>query len=397
MILTEQHIINKKHSFYNECDSLCFKSKNIYNQSLYNIRQYYFTDKKYLNYETNYHIVKNQESYKTLPTKVSCQTIKMADQNFKSFFGLLKVGGLNPKIPNYLDKEKGRFITKFPKQALSLLEFKKFGKIKLSQTNILITTKVKDFDSLKEIRIIPRNNFYVIEVVYEQNEIKSNGNIISSIDVGLNNLATITFSNGKQPLIINGKPLKSINQYYNKKKAILQSILEKRNKKKSSNKLKKLTEKRNRKVKDYLHKSSKELVNQLVSNNVKTLVLGKNINMKQDINLGKNNNQNFTQLPIFKFLDIVSYKAKLKGINIILQEESYTSKCSFLDNEEIKKHSEYQGKRIKRGLFKSSDGRLINADVNGSYNIMKKAIPNVFANGIEGFGVNPMVIKTINK
>jgi putative transposase len=321
----------------------------------------------------------------------------MADHNFKSFFGLLKVGGMNPKIPKYLDKEKGRFVTKFPKQALSSLEFKKTGKIKLSQTNILIKTKIKDFDKLKEVRLIPRNNFYVIEVVYEQDEMISNGNITASIDVGLNNLATITFSNGNKPLIINGKPLKSINQYYNKKKAHLQSILEKRNKKKKSKHLNKLTEKRNRKVKDYLHKSSKELVNQLVLNNVNTLVLGKNINMKQDINLGKRNNQNFTQMPTFRFLDIISYKAKLKGINIILQEESYTSKCSFLDNEPIMKHDEYLGKRIKRGLFKSYKGILINADVNGSYNIMKKAFPNVFTNGIEGFGVNPMVIKIINK
>jgi putative transposase len=397
MILVEQHIINKKHSFYNECDLLCFKSKNIYNQSLYNIRQYYFTDKKYLNYETNYHIVKNQESYSTLPTKVSCQTIKMVDHNFKSFFQLLNVGGMNPKIPKYLDKDKGRFVTKFPKQSLELRTFKKIGKIKLSQTNILISTNVKDFDKLKEVRIIPRNNFYIIEVVYQQNEIISNGNVTASIDVGLNNLATITFSNGNQPLIINGKPLKSINQFYNKKKASLQSILEKRNKKKKSKQLYKLTEKRNRKVKDYLHKCSKELVNQLVYHNVNTLVLGKNINMKQDINLGKKNNQNFTQIPIFRFLDIISYKAKLKGINIIFQEESYTSKCSFLDNEPIMKHESYQGKRIKRGLFKASNGRLINADVNGSYNIMKKAFPNVFTDGIEGFGVNPLVIKTKNK
>jgi putative transposase len=321
----------------------------------------------------------------------------MVDHNFKSFFQLLNVGGMNPKIPKYLDKDKGRFVTKFPKQSLELSTFKKIGKIKLSQTNILISTNVKDFDKLKEVRIIPRNNFYIIEVVYQQNEIISTGNVTSSIDVGVNNLATITFSNGNQPLIINGKPLKSINQFYNKKKASLQSILEKRNKKKKSKQLYKLTEKRNRKVKDYLHKSSKELVNQLVYHNVNTLVLGKNINMKQDINLGKKNNQNFTQIPIFRFLDIISYKAKLKGINVIFQEESYTSKCSFLDNEPIMKHESYQGKRIKRGLFKASNGRLINADVNGSYNIMKKAFPNVFTYGIEGFGVNPMVIKTINK
>ena len=133
-------------------------------------------------------------------------------------------------------------------------------------------------------------------------------------------------------------------------------------------------------------------MNQLVSHNVMTLVIGKNVNMKQDINLGKVNNQNITNIPLFKFVDIIKYKCELEGINVILQEESYTSKCSFFDNEEIKKHDNYLGKRIKRGLFKTFNGLLINADVNGAYNILKKAIPNAFTNGIEGVGVHPLMI-----
>lgn len=395
MYLVEKHIINKNHSFYNECDDLCFKSKNIYNQGLYNVRQHYFITKSYLNYNSNYHLTKTQECYNYLPSKVFCQTLRLLDNNFKSFFSLLKNPSVKNRIPKYLDKEKGRYTTIYPKQTLSLRDFKKTGKIHLSKTNIYINTNITDFNSLDMVRIIPRTNHYVIEVVYdvpEKTQVVSD--IVSSIDLGLNNLATVTFNNGDNPLIVNGRPIKSINQFYNKKKSHYQSKLKNRY---ISKRINKLTHKRNNKVNDYLHKSSHMLVNHLVSKNVSTLVIGKNTSMKQDINIGKKNNQNFTQLPIFKFTNILKYKCELHGIKVIFNEESYTSKCSFFDNEEIKKHENYLGKRIKRGLFKTSTGKLINADVNGSYNIMKKAIPNVsFTKGIEGLGVNPVVL-TIKK
>ena len=395
MYLVEQHIINNKHLFYNECDYLCFQSKNIYNQGLYNVRQYFFENKKYLNYYSNYDITKKQECYSYLPTKVFCQTLKIVDRNFKSFFGLLKNKEIDNKIPKYLDKVNGRFITIFPKQALGLREFKKTGRIHLSKTNIYINTKIKDFNLIKEVRIIPKLKQYVIEIVYECDckKLEYNGNI-AAIDLGLNNLATITYNCGYKPEIINGKPLKSINQYYNKNKARLQSQL--KNNKKTSKKIDLLTNKRNNKINDYLHKASRELVNQLVSKNITLLVIGKNKNMKQDINLGKINNQNFTQIPIMKFANIIKYKCELVGIEVIFNEESYTSKCSFFDCEDISKHENYCGKRVKRGLFRTATNKYVNADVNGSYNIMKKAIPNAFANGIEGLGVNPLVL-TIKK
>ena len=155
---------------------------------------------------------------------------------------------------------------------------------------------------------------------------------------------------------------------------------------------KRLTDKRNDKVTDYLHKASRMLVNQLVSMEIATLVIGKNPNMKQDINIGKVNNQYFVQLPIMRFADVVKYKCELEGIKVVFNEENYTSKCSFLDGEEIRKHEVYVGRRIKRGMFVSKEGRKINADVNGSYNILRKAIPNAFANGIEGVGVHPLVL-----
>ena len=391
MYLTEKHIIKRTHPFYNECDRLCFQSKNIYNQGLYNVRQHYFNTKTYLNYYGNYDLTKTQECYDYLPKKVFTQTLRHVDMVFKSFFALLKNKSVKNKIPKYLDNVNGRYVAIFTKQAISLKEFKKTGKLRLSQTGIYIPTKLTDFSSLKEVRIVPRMHHYVIEVVYQVKEKThcDNGKY-ASIDLGLNNLATVVFNEGSKPLIVNGRPLKSINQYYNKKKAQYQSRL--KGNKRTSKRICTLTNKRNNKVTDYLHKVSRLLVNQLVSKNIGTLVIGKNSNMKQDINIGKVNNQNFVQLPIMRFADLMKYKCELEGIKVLFNEESYTSKCSFLDGEPICKHDKYMGKRVKRGLFVSRSGIKINADVNGAYNIMIKAIPNAFANGIEGVGVHPMVL-----
>lgn len=294
-------------------------------------------------------------------------------------------------MPKYLDKIDGRYITIFTKQAIGLREFKKTGKLRLSQTDIYISTKLTDFNSLKEVRIVPRMCHYVIEVVYQVKEKThyDNGKY-AAIDLGLNNLATVTFNDGSKPLVINGRPIKSINQYYNKKKAQYQSQLKVGMY--TSKRICTLTNKRNNKVTDYLHKASRLLVNQLVSQGITTLVIGKNKNMKQDINIGRVNNQNFVQLPIMRFSDLIKYKCELEGIKVLFNEESYTSKCSFLDGEVICKHDKYMGKRVKRGLFVSRKGIKINADVNAAYNIMIKAIPNAFADGIEGVGAHPVVL-----
>jgi putative transposase len=395
MYLTEKHIIKRTHPFYNECDKLCFQSKNIYNQGLYNVRQHYFNTKKYLNYYGNYHLTKTQECYDYLPTRVFCQTLKHVDMVFKSFFALLKNKTVKNSLPKYLDKVNGRYVATFIKQAIGLGQFKKTGKLHLSQTDVYISTKLTDFSSLKEVRIVPRIHHYVIEVVYQVKEKThcDNGKY-AAIDLGLNNLATVAFNDGSKPLIVNGRPIKSINQYYNKKKAQYQSRL-KGNKRRSQT-ICTLTNKRNNKVTDYLHKASRLLVNQLVSQGITTLVIGKNKNMKQDINIGKVNNQNFVQLPIMRFADLMKYKCELEGIKVLFNEESYTSKCSFLDGEPICKHDKYMGKRVKRGLFVSQNGIKINADVNAAYNILIKAIPNAFADGIEGVVVHPLVL-TIKK
>ena len=192
---------------------------------------------------------------------------------------------------------------------------------------------------------------------------------------------------GIKPVVVNGKPLKSTNQFYNKQKSKFQSELPKNVK--ISKRIQKLTFKRDCKINDYLHKSSDYIVKFCLEHELNTLIVGYNELWKQGINIGKVNNQNFIHIPYYKLIHMLTYKCEKYGINFTTQEESYTSKCSFLDNEEITKHEVYKGKRIKRGLFQTSDNTLINADVNGSYNIMKKAIPNAFADGIEGVAVHP--------
>jgi len=373
MYLTERHIIKNN----KELDELCFKTKNLYNKALYLVRQHYFETKGYLNFfKVNRLMVDSKdEDYYALPTRVANQTLMLLDRNFKSFFALLKKkqsGNYDKpvRIPRYLDKE-GRNLAVFHKSAVSKVYLRK-GLIKLSSVSIEIPTKVTE-SNIVEVRVLPRNNHHVIEVTYKVTDVKpkSDNKRYASIDLGLNNLATVS-SNVVKPFIINGKPLKSINQYWNKEKSRLQSLL--KGNKKTSKRIESITNKRNNKVKDYLHKSSKMLVNFLVSNDISTLVIGYNEEWKQNINIGKINNQSFVNIPFYTFIKQLEYKCKLEGINIILTEESYTSKCSFLDNETIEKHESYLGKRIKRGLFRSAKNKIINADLNGSLNILKKVV-----------------------
>ena len=371
MILTERHIIKKTNPLYSELDNLCFLSKNLYNSALYTVRQYYFENKKYLSWvNINNNFVKGKQvDYYALPCKVSQQTLKMVDQNMKSFFNAIKAKKSKAKLPKYLDKVKGRFLVTYTNQAIGKKALQN-GYVELSKTNIKIKTKVKD---VKQVRIVPQNNFIVVEVLYEVKP-KPHDNskeMYCGIDFGLNNLMTCSFQNDS-PLIINGKPLKSINWHYNKEKSRLQSLLDGR--KKTSKRIQNITLKRNNRINDYLHKITKIFVNYLVSKEINNVVIGYNKEWKQGINIGRVNNQNFVGIPYYKLLNMLTYKCELEGISVIVTEESYTSKCSFLDDEDICKHEEYYGKRIKRGLYKASDDRLINADVNGALNILKKVI-----------------------
>lgn len=357
---------------------MCFLSKNLYNQALYRIRQHYFNTKEYLNYYSNVKQLtkEKQPDYVVLPAKVVQWVVKQVDQNFRSFFASLKSKKANHKvsIPKYLEKNS-RYMLTFTNQAISRKELK-LGYLKLSGCSGRIKLVHTD---VRQVRVIPRNKLFIVEVTYniDEKHCSDNGNYVG-IDIGLNNLATVG-GNKINPVLINGRPLKSINQFYNKRLAKLKSRQDTcKNKNVYSSKIRKLTQKRNNKIKDYLHKASRKLVNHLVSNSVSKIVIGHNKNWKQDINLGKSNNQKFVQIPFSMFIHMVTYKSQLEGIEVIVRKESYTSKCSFLDNEEICKHETYKGKRIKRGLFRSYNDRLINADLNGALNILRKEIPNVF-------------------
>lgn len=370
----ERHIIKHTHPKFSVLDEVTFLSKNLYNATLYAVRQQFFADESFLEYaKVNKQFTHDRQAdYIALPAKVAKHTQQLVDQAYRSFFGLLKTKQQHPKInaklPKYLDKTKGRQVVHYEKGALS---FKKPGFIKLSGLDFYIKTKLIK-KQVAFVRLVPKGNHITVEIGYEHEipKPKDKAGRIAGLDVGLNNLATLT-SNVATPMIVNGRPLKSINQFYNKHKAVEDSKLD-TGQKTSKARKQQLGLVRKNKIADYLHKSSRHVVNYLVANNIDTLVIGKNIGWKQDINIGKRNNQNFVAIPFTNFIKQVMYKAHNVGVEVIYQEESYTSKCSFFDNEAIQKHDNYAGCRVHRGLFKTASGKKVNADVNGSLNIIKK-------------------------
>lgn len=410
MQLVERHIIDSNHSYFNELDVIGFLSKNLYNRANWFIRQCFIITSQLKEEQKTEHAIwiryndiqkmlqkTKDENYYALPTKVAQQVLKLLDKNWTSFFESIKDYNMfpekytgQPSLPKYKDKKNGRNILVYTIQSISKKEIKK-GVVKLSGTKIEIKTKQKQ---INQVRVVPKNKQYVVEVVYEKQEVKlkTKTKKIASIDLGLNNLAAITSNQNLQPLLINGRVLKSINQYYNKKKSKLQSYVGD----KSSNRIIKLTNKRNNKINDFMHRASSYIVNYISKNNFDVAVIGKNKQWKTEINIGSRNNQNFVQIPHSKFISMITYKLKLLGIPVVLREESHTSKCSFIDFEEIKHHDEYAGKRKHRGLFISKNGTKINADCNGSGNILRKEFPNAFADGIQGVVVRPLKINIGN-
>jgi putative transposase len=408
MQLVERHIIGSKHDMFKKIDEKSFLSKNLYNRANYIIRQEFIntsrekeegkrTTANWIRYNQIQKQLQNDKDfdYNNLPAKVSQQVLKLLDKNWVSFFEAIRDWKKNPSkylgkpaLPRYKNKTKGRGILTYTIQAISKKELRS-GIVRLSGTEIRIKTK-QDPKDIQQVRVIPRIGFYVIEVVYNKNVINHENldkNKIVGIDLGVNNLATVTSNqNNLKPLLVNGRPLKSMNQYYNKKRAELQSYFGKR----TSRKLMKLTNKRNRKIEHYLHTTSRYLVNYFLFHNIGLVIIGKNDQWKSESNMGKRNNQSFVSIPHGNFIQMIKYKCELVGIEVRLVEESYTSKCSFIDFEPLHKHENYLGKRVKRGLFVSKYGIKINSDCNGSGNIIRKEIPNAFADGIEGVVVRPI-------
>lgn len=390
MLLVESHIINTT----TELNELTFKCKNLYNKANYIIRNEFINNGNYISKFDMFTIAKDLEEYKALPVRIGRGVLRTLDANWKSFFSTIKRWKTNkelfkgkPNLPKYLPKD-GKFTALFYETAI-LKETKKNKGIGLSSLKMRIPVKTKN--KIIEVQVVPiKNDKFKINIIYDYKEetLKIDNKQYCGIDLGINNLMTVTSNKkGINPLVVNGKPLKSINQYYNKTKAKYQSELPKNIH--TSKRIDKLTFKRNNKINDYLHKSTDYITKFCLENKLNTIVIGYNEFWKQKVNIGRVNNQKFVHIPFEKMLDMLKYKCQKYGINIVTNEESYTSKCSFLDNEIICKHDNYLGKRIKRGLYKTNNGKLINADVNGSYNIIRKVFPNAFNNGIEGVAVHP--------
>ena len=405
----EKHAIKKNHAYYNMFCEFTHQSKNLYNHANYLVRKEFTENNRWLRYQDLDKILKKDidyPDYRNMPTaQAAQQTLQLVDQNWRSFFSLIKDWSKNkdkysgrPRLPKYKPKN-GRMVLIITNQRIKL----KDGILHLPKAFNGFTIKPKcvtlhNFEKINQIRIVPNNQIFCIEIVYSvvinDNMLPDNGRYMS-IDLGLDNLATIVTNTGLNPIIVNGKGLKSNNQYYNKQKAYYQSVAKSMNCKFYTNRLYRLTQKRNFKIEDALHKISKFIVNSAISNDIHTIIIGNNKNWKHSVSLGKRTNQSFVNIPHQRLIEKIVYKARNVGINVILTEESYTSGTSFLDGESPTKEVYNNDRRIHRGLFISNNGIRINADVNAAYQIMKKVFPNEFSDGIEGVVLRPVRVDAI--
>lgn len=400
MHLVEQHRLHPMDPRFAIIDAAAFASKNLYNKALFATRQAFFQDGSLLSYPTLYHQMKGEPEYAALPRKVAQWVLKQVCAAWESYRQAVAAYAVDPssflaqpRLPHYLDKQKGRNLLVYTTQALSRPGLRA-RRIEPSGLGISVPTRQT---SIQQVRIVPRAGFYVVEVVYErQEEAAPSGNPAhyASVDVGVDVLAAITSNQqGFVPRLVNGRPIKSINQFSNKRRAALQQALGRPG---ITKRLERLATKRNDRIHHYLHAASKAIVALLVQEGIGTLVLGKNPLWKQHSPLGRVTNQHFVQLPHARFLHMLTYKAQLAGIQVVVQEESYTSKASFLDGDPLPVYDpsraakpRFSGRRAQRGLYRAGTGRRIHADVNGSYNIGRKAFPDSFGQGIEAVVVRP--------
>ena len=389
---TETHIIKESHPIYNWILEECSRSRNLYNKTLFIYRQAFTGnhdkiedfksiirhDKFISSFELVKQMAKLKDSdYYAMTKKNSgTQVVCQVDKVMKSWFASLKAYKKDPskfrgrpRIPSYKKKDELNCLIYTYCDA----KLQKDGTINLRRDiKLPIHTNLKNF---QQIRLVPKVGFIQVEIIYNKKITDSSLDKTRAIgiDLGLNNLMAITSNIGNVSNLVNGRPLKSINQYYNKRKAYLTSLLEK-GKLKTSKQLRKLEMKRICKIKDYLHKTSRRIVELMEQNNIGTCFIGHNNGWKNEVEMGKKNNQNFVSIPYSLLINMLRYKIEEKGGVLIELNEAYTSKCSFLDNEQVCKHETYKGKRVKRGLFLSGNNKALNADINGSLNILKRGI-----------------------
>jgi putative transposase len=406
MYLTEQHMIKRSDPRFAVIDTAAFASKNLYNAALYELRQAYIHEGHYITYNQLDKLMQPHEAYRALPAKVAQQVLRQLDKNWQSFFEARnaydedpsKFTG-RPRLPNYKHKTEGRNLLVYIDQAISTKGLK-HGLVQPSMLPISIKTKQQNID---QVRIVPRNGYYVVEVVYSKEPVRANVDpaFCVGIDPGVTNLAAIASNReGFIPRLVNGRPLKARNQWYNKRMKELTKKLPKEERDRVTHQMERLTNKRNRQVDHYLHTASRRIIDFLVKEGIGTVIIGKNPLWKQETGMGTRNNQNFAQIPHARFIEMITYKAALVGIQVEVHEESYTSKASFVDLDPLptyKRNDEEQhvfsGKRIGRRnrLYRTKDGRTICADVNGAYNILRKSRPDAFseAKGVAAYVVQP--------
>ena len=396
----EKHIIKSNNKYYKILDEYCFKSKNLYNFANYHVRKTFIDTGEWLKCNKLDKMLKQKGmdfDYRNMPTAQSSQQcLKLLDKNWKSFFKSIKdwvkhkdkYSG-RPKLPKYL-KKNGRNILILTNQNCKL----KNNIINFPKSFNGFTLKTKA-NNIQQVRMLPRNKHIVIEVVYKINikdKIKDNNKYVS-IDIGLDNLATLTNNCNIQPVIINGRKMKSINKYYNKELSHYREIAKRVNNLDYTNRMNRLTIKRNNMISDLIHKASKSIIEYALSCGANTIIIGNNKDWKRNSSMSKKVNQSFVGIPHQDLINKIIYKAENIGLNVIVTEESYTSGTSFLDNELPIKENYKKERRIFRGLFKTNKGRLINADVNGSLQIMKKVFSNAFDGyEIEGLGLTPIKV-----
>ena len=393
MYLTvKQQIKHLSKEDYKSIKELCHIAKNLTNEAIYNVRQYYFTENKFLKYEKNYTLFKSSPNYKELNSNIAQQILKEVDGSFKSFFGLIKLAKQGKysfkdcKLPRYLPKDGyTTLVIGFVRLNGNKLilpfsnNFKKTHKVvEITIPPVLLDKKVK------EIRILPKANarYFEIQYIYETECIQRNLNTQNALalDLGVNNLVTAVSSTGKS-FIVDGKRLKSINQWFNKENARLQSIKDKqRFGKKPTNRQKAIARDCNNKVNDYMNKAARMIIDYCINNDIGTLIAGYNVTFQRNSHIGKQNNQNFVNIPYGRLRDKLAYMCELNGITYVEQEESYTSKASFWDKDNIPvynndnpKEYEFSGNRVHRGLYETANGKTFNADINGALNIMRKS------------------------
>jgi putative transposase len=391
--------------------TLCRLSKNLFNVALYECRQYFFQERKRLTYESNYHLCKSNENYRLLNTDIAQQTMRVVDRSMKSFLGLLEaiaIGKCNqkPQLPSYLPKE-GYFPLIIPR--IKLREDGTFAvpmsqqfKREYGEVRISLPERLKDKE-IREVRIHPKYSarWFEIEYIYEDEKIETSvdSSKAIAIDLGVDNLCACIDSIGHQ-FLIDGKKLKSINQWYNKRNAQLQSKKDKQGIKSFTNKQARLYQWRNNCVRDYLNKSAKVIIYHCLKHQIGKLIVGYNPGIKQEINIGKSNNQNFVQIPFWQLRRKLEALCFRYGIEYIEQEESYTSKASFYDRDDIpvynadnpSKHK-FSGRRIKRGLYRTKDKHYCSSDINGSANILAKCMHGLSWERVSsGFLANPLRI-----